>query len=77
MPPLTQQDLDHAQCGTPGCTEKHGVLFLHAGCHMRAGTTVSYHPATGTLLIECKQCGKKIAEIAVAYDDEFNKARKN
>jgi len=69
MEPLTRKDLQHVQCQVLGCThDNHGVLFLHAGCHMRAGTEVSYNLVTGVLTINCKQCKKLIAKILVAME---------
>jgi hypothetical protein len=64
---LTRTQLDRAQCSTPGCThEDHREMFLHAKCHLDAGLTVAYNLATGSMLLRCIECGRPIAEVAVA-----------
>jgi hypothetical protein len=67
---LTRQELDDAQCGTPGCTHAHGVdatpLTLHGRCHRQAPTWATYHADRGLLVITCAKCGATITEVLVA-----------
>jgi hypothetical protein len=64
---LTQRELNAAGCAMPNCThEDHATLFLHARCHMKAGTFASYNKLTGTMRIECARCKAVVAEILVA-----------
>lgn len=65
---LTREQLDDMQCGTPGCKHEHEFgdpLFLHSRCHPKAGTRVHYQH--GELVIECRQCERHVATIAVAH----------
>lgn len=62
---LYRQDMDRLQCGVPGCTDQHeGPVFLHAKCHMGAGTRVSYR--FGILDVRCRKCESLVAQVAVA-----------
>jgi len=65
---LTRNELDITECEVPDCThEDHSTLYIHGRCHMNAGNEVSYNKLTGLLTIACKECKKRIAQIAVAY----------
>lgn len=63
---LTREQLDAAGCGTPNCGHDHSVLFLHAMCHPKAGTRVSYAKSTGELTVACRVCKKLVAKLKVA-----------
>lgn len=64
-PPLTRRELDHMKCGNPACADTHGSeMYLHAGCHVRAGLTVHYED--GVLTITCRLCKRGVARVAVA-----------
>ncbi len=70
MKPLTRNDLDAGVaggCQVPDCKHEHhdGVIFLNGKCHTGAGVDVSYTAGTGLLRIECRECGRLIAEVAV------------
>ena len=62
--PLTRQQLDTMQCGTPGCTEEHGALYFHGRCHPNAATWAGY--ADGVVTVRCSVCEQTIVAIAVA-----------
>jgi len=55
---LTQTDLNQKQCGAPGCTKNHDVIFIHCPEHPRGHLVVGYHKADGTLRVICKECGE-------------------
>ena len=63
--PLHKEDLDKLECpcGHPSCEDP---IYLHAACHMKAGTWVRYFD--GVLTIVCSICEKPVAEIAVARE---------
>jgi hypothetical protein len=65
-PPVTAASLDKAECGTPGCTEDHSVLYLNARCHPESGTRARYIKKDRVLIIDCLECGRRVAYIAVA-----------
>jgi len=65
MQALTREELDKMTCaGCHGDEHAHGPLFLHARCHMHAGTFASY--LNGVLTVTCAKCKKLVAKIAVA-----------
>jgi hypothetical protein len=66
---LTREEMDRAGCGNPACDHDHTILFLHAGCHPRAGLKVAYDKRVGVLTIACKRRDKGVAEIAVARSE--------
>lgn len=63
---LSRKQLDIAGCGQPNCEHDHTVLYLHAVCHLNAGTHVKYDKLTGLLTIECRRCKKLVARVKVA-----------
>jgi hypothetical protein len=63
---LTQAELNSMGCGMPNCTHDHSVLFLHARCHLQAGTEAEYEKATGVLTIRCNRCKKLITRLKIA-----------
>jgi hypothetical protein len=63
---LSQAELDSMGCGMPNCTHDHSILFLHARCHMTAGTEAEYEKATGILTIRCIRCKKLVARLKIA-----------
>jgi len=63
---LTRRDLDSFGCDTPDCGHDHSVLYLIARCHPRAGVDARYVKQTGSLVFECRDCKRLVAEIAVA-----------
>lgn len=69
--PLTRADLDPLGCETPGCDHTaHDGLVLHSNCHPETPTWTSYHANSGTIHVECAQCGHRILAIAVAPGPE-------
>ena len=66
---LTRDDLDRMAargCDMPGCDHAdHEEIYLHARCHLRAGTRVSYRRGSGLLRIACRQCRQEIATVLV------------
>jgi hypothetical protein len=65
--PLTQEDLGVLRCANPDCAhDDHCELVLHSRCHPTAGVNVHYLKASGTLLMKCRQCHKRVTEIEVA-----------
>jgi hypothetical protein len=58
-------------CGVADCDHAHHAepLFLHARCHLDGRIEVSYRHGSGVLRIGCRECGKVIAQVAVAYGD--------
>ena len=61
---LYAEDLETLPCPMPGCTGIHaGPMYLYAFCHMEAGTIATF--VDGDLLIECFECGKPVARVAV------------
>jgi len=67
---LYKEDLDKMGCGVPDCGHDHGILYLHAKCHLQAGLTVSYIKDTEVLRIACAQCGTHVMSVAVASLEE-------
>jgi hypothetical protein len=63
---LSRKQLDGMGCGTPNCGHDHTVLYLHAACHLHAGSSVKYDKRTGALTIECVKCKKLVAKVKVA-----------
>jgi hypothetical protein len=62
---LYREDIDGLRCGVAGCShQEHDGLYLHARCHMNAGTRVYYQ--AGVLTVRCRKCEALVAEIAVA-----------
>ena len=67
-PALRQGDLDEMSCSTLGCTsEEDDIFYLHGSCHVGGRIEVVYVKASGVLVIGCKECGKNIASVAVAF----------
>jgi hypothetical protein len=63
---LSQTELNSIGCGMPNCTHDHSVLFLHARCHVGAGTEAEYEKATGILTIRCIWCKKLVTRLKIA-----------
>jgi len=51
-------------CSAPGCTEKHGPIYLHAQCHPRADVEVSVDAGAGKMYITCAICEQQIVTIS-------------
>lgn len=64
--PLLQADLNSMACATPGCTDMSHELFFHSACHISQPVEVKYIKATGVLHIQCKKCGKAVADVQVS-----------
>jgi len=60
---LTQLTLGSATCDEPGCGCS-GRMYLHSACHQDVPMWASYE--NGVLVLECAECGKPAAKIAVA-----------
>ena len=65
---LRREQLDHATCSTPGCTEKHDVLYVHPKCHPNTPVVILYF-ADGTIEVSCKRCQAFIVCIAITQED--------
>jgi hypothetical protein len=63
---LTQEHLDGMGCDHPGCDCQEGGIVLHAACHMDSPTWAAYQRESAALTLQCAECGKTIATIAVA-----------
>lgn len=68
---LTKDALDEIAnhgCGNPDCSHEHddGIFFLHGRCHLDGRIEVSYRAGSGVLRVGCVECGKVIAQVAVA-----------
>jgi hypothetical protein len=61
---LTRIQLDHMQCGTPGCTSTHGEFCLHGRCHLDAPSWPWYE--AGVLTLRCATCNRVVSRIKVA-----------
>lgn len=72
--PVYQQDLDRLAdqgCSIPGCKHDHdGTIFLHGRCHPGGRLEVKYVKNSGVLTVNCLECGKRVASIAVAKEDK-------
>jgi len=69
MEPLFREDMEKAQCETPGCKNDHGPVYLKQRCHENAGTQTEYYK--GVLTITCKVCESLVAIVAVASEDDL------
>jgi hypothetical protein len=56
---------DHGSSGSPFSTHDHSVLYLHPICHLDAGTWVRYEKEGRLLVINCRECKKEVARIAL------------
>jgi hypothetical protein len=54
--PIGKTELDTMGCETPNCEHDHSILFLHPGCHPKAGLGAAYHKADGVVTLECAEC---------------------
>jgi hypothetical protein len=64
---LTQTDLAHAQCSTPGCDHSnHPVLFIVSRCHPGGGVAVAYDRRSGHLIVSCHTCEGYICDVLVS-----------
>ena len=61
---LYQEDLDKEAVCT-NCGKIHGPVYLNCSKHGNF-INVVYHPINGYLDLICKQCGRKMAMVAVA-----------
>lgn len=66
--PLDQAALNQMWCQAPGCdhSDHSGQFYIHAACHPRAGMEVMYDRTSGTMMVGCRTCHRRVAEIAVA-----------
>lgn len=70
---VTQQELNQLGCaGDLNHQHSHdcATLYLHARCHLKAGTYARYEKLTGILVIECARCKREIVRILVAKEGE-------
>lgn len=70
--PLTRLEMDSANCGICGGTKcgHDAKLFLHAMCHMKAGTVAIYDKRDGVLTVRCKVCDRMVGRLLIAKDHE-------
>lgn len=67
MSALTREDLDRLRCAAEhpdGEPCDHAELYFHSRCHPESPTWAVY--ADGALRVECAECRKVVAEVAVA-----------
>lgn len=62
-------------CQCPGCSDSAismngvDVIFLHARCHPKAPTWVSYEKGSGKIRVTCAECDELVVAIEVANDN--------
>ena len=66
-----KEDLDNLKCpcGRVSCEDP---VYLHAACHIKAGTWARYFD--GVLTIVCSVCESPVIEIAVAENKKEKEA---
>jgi hypothetical protein len=70
--PQGRARLDTLRCEGDGCTEDHGPLVLHAGCHLGCGVNVSFFELDGQNVAwtRCSICSTSTATILVKTPGE-------
>lgn len=70
---MYREDLDalaSQPCTDPTCTNPHSAgrteVFLHAKCHDKAGTWSYYDVMSKSIIVICKACRARVAEVKVA-----------
>jgi hypothetical protein len=61
---MNREALDAAGCGTPNCTHDHSILYLVPKCH-GGPVEVHYNKKIGEIVVQCAECGKLVARIAL------------
>ena len=63
---LTQTELNALDCGTPGCTADHSVIYLHCDQCEVEDLAVCYDKPHGEMVVECNGLRERTdARIAV------------
>jgi len=71
---MNQEQLDvmaSGGCHEADCDHGHAAgnpLYLHGRCHVGGRIEVSYAAGSGVLQVACRECGKGIADVAVASE---------